>query len=149
MYCHYCRTEIKDVTNNGEIIPKLFSRNCFCDECWEKCFKQIRPANQFVFCVFCGEKIKKGKKFPSVRYCVNCESLTKTPKQYAYSLNRKYPDKVKIVYECPCNVVKKVKHHPDYQEPFIIEKICHSCHMAAHQGKRYKQPSAIIIYDSI
>lgn len=137
MYCHYCGIENNHTINKNKPLSKLDAGNCFCDACRDNFYKKIRPVS-CVFCVFCGEKIKKGKKLPIIRYCEKCSYLTKTPQEYAYYLNKKYPQKIKITYKCRCDIEFKIRHHPDYNKPFIVEELCLSCHQRAHHGHDYK-----------
>ena len=45
----------------------------------------------------------------------------------------KNKDKVCILYECACvtNTTKHL-HHPDYSQPFLVVKLCPSCHFKEH-----------------
>ncbi len=45
----------------------------------------------------------------------------------AHYLVNRYPQKVKILFNCGHDG-KKGKHHPDYKKPFEIELLCHKCH---------------------
>lgn len=53
----------------------------------------------------------------------------------------RHPDKVTVMSECKCNTEHKVKHHPDYNEPFNVVKLCRKCHGKAHStiNKQNKQ----------
>ena len=52
-----------------------------------------------------------------------------TEKQYQANLKmRRNMDKTIITYECPCNNDKKHLHHPDYDRPLLVVKLCPSCH---------------------
>lgn len=138
MYCHYCRARIKKVINKKGEPFKPFGANCFCPDCWEKVFYGKRPTTKHVFCVFCGDKIEFKRRFPHIRYCEKCELLVRTPKKYAYSMNKRYPEKIKVIYECGCGTNRKINHHPNYQQPFLVERLCFSCHGRAHNGHDYK-----------
>ena len=45
----------------------------------------------------------------------------------------KYPEKIKILYECRCKTNKKDHHHFDYKRMFEVYLLCRKCHMAEHQ----------------
>ena len=47
-----------------------------------------------------------------------------------------HPEKTKILYECPCDIDKKVHHHFDYNRPREVIKLCRSCHMKEHKRLR-------------
>lgn len=53
-------------------------------------------------------------------------------KQKVYYLNKKYPEKIIVLCECEHNS-KKQNHHPDYNNPFEIEKLCKHCHYLRHK----------------
>jgi hypothetical protein len=58
-----------------------------------------------------------------------------SPHTEVYLLNKKYPEQIKVIYECPHHG-KKQKHHPDYDKPFEIELLCFACHHIRHKEKR-------------
>jgi hypothetical protein len=43
-----------------------------------------------------------------------------------YYLNKKYPEKIKIIFMCE-HKGKKEKYHPDYNKPFEVEVLCRHC----------------------
>lgn len=53
-------------------------------------------------------------------------------KQKVYYLNKKYPEKIIIMFECEHKGIKQ-NHHPDYDKPFEIEKLCKHCHYLRHK----------------
>ena len=94
-------------------------------------------------CANCG----KERESKQVKYCLECwrdvphESHLKFRKEYAKkypkrrraaSLSRYYKDRVKTLYECPCETEKKINHHFDYDRPYEVIKLCRSCHKKEH-----------------
>ena len=63
-------------------------------------------------------------------------------KQYRANLKmRANMDKLTIIYECPCDNDKKHLHHPDYDRPLLVAKLCPSCHQQEHSRlgtRKYK-----------
>ena len=45
---------------------------------------------------------------------------------------RKEKPEIIIFYECPCNENKKISHHPNYDKPFWVVKLCNLCHKREH-----------------
>lgn len=41
-----------------------------------------------------------------------------------------------VLYECKCISQDKVYHHPNYQKPKEVIKLCHSCHKLEHSRLR-------------
>jgi hypothetical protein len=37
-----------------------------------------------------------------------------------------------VLYECLCKSEKKVRHHPDYNNPLEVYRLCHKCHRKIH-----------------
>lgn len=54
------------------------------------------------------------------------------PKVRAYELNRRNPELIIILSEC-IHQGKKQLHHPDYNRPFEVEKLCLDCHFLRHK----------------
>src|SRR5574343_523661 len=52
---------------------------------------------------------------------------------YAYRTMVKYPDRIKVLYECPCfSTGKKFRHHFDYSRPLDVYLLCGGCHETIH-----------------
>jgi hypothetical protein len=41
-----------------------------------------------------------------------------------------------ILYECACDVEKKLRHHPDYSKPAEVMLLCRKCHAQEHKRIR-------------
>jgi hypothetical protein len=52
-----------------------------------------------------------------------------------------HKEKVNIMGECECSSEKKVRHHPDYNKPYDVIKLCPKCHGKEHSrmNKEKKQ----------
>lgn len=57
-------------------------------------------------------------------------------KAYAQELSHYHKDHLLILYECPCDHPKKHNHHPDYNEPFMVIRLCPACHAKEHARLR-------------
>ena len=79
-------------------------------------------------CKYCGTEIKELYK-----YCSECNKVHPLPKQRAAWMANQYPEKVSILYECPCESDKKMKHHFDYTQPFDVYLVCKFCHGWFHR----------------
>ena len=77
------------------------------------------------------------KPFHGIRKskCIYCTGSEKHPQFKARNLVYKFPHKIKILSECACENVVKIKHHPDYSKPFEVELLCNSCHRRRHFSK--------------
>ncbi len=60
-----------------------------------------------------------------------------------------YPEKVKIIYECPCDDQNKKKHHFDYSFPYDVFLLCQRCHMEEHKKDEPKKEPTRTIEDVI
>ena len=49
---------------------------------------------------------------------------------------RHSPELVMCPYECSCDISHKEMHHPDYSQPYLVVKLCRSCHAAEHRRLR-------------
>jgi hypothetical protein len=59
----------------------------------------------------------------------------------AYRKVNNNPALITVLTECPCNYPMKHKHHPDYNKPFEVIRLCPSCHAAEHKRLRSLQPA--------
>ena len=53
----------------------------------------------------------------------------------AHYLANRYPSRVTVDFDCG-HSGKKVKHHPDYGNPYNVELLCWKCH-GTHKGSNY------------
>ena len=131
MFCHLCGKEDNKKKNSKNEPYKFNLFIISCNDC-RPCFHGIKkkPDLNFVFCVFCGTKIYWVKRRPVRWTCEKCFPIS--PKQRAHSLNQRHPNKIKVIRKCDCVVNRRVKHHPDYNNPFEVEDLCYPCHMKEH-----------------
>lgn len=123
-YCNLCGKEIIAINSRNEM-------NHRCNECRDKTYNDhiINLFGNKRFCVFCGKEIIGPSK-----HCCNPRGITKVTRY----LMKKYPGKIKIVFECICKTDKKYFHHPSHTEPFIVMKLCRSCHYYEHNPQMRK-----------
>ena len=90
------------------------------------------------YCEYCGTKqITSGTK-----YCHRCNKDHYNIKQRSNHMVYKYPERVVVLYVCPCDVENKIKHHFDYSRPFEVYLLCHKCHTWFHgRIRRYCDPA--------
>jgi len=62
----------------------------------------------------------------------------------AADLCLKYPEKIIVTGECNCIHPQKHNHHPNYDFPFSVEKLCPTCHTEKHLHKNNLQDSESI-----
>lgn len=77
---------------------------------------------------------------PPVQECLlGCteryKKMNEDQKKHTRYLTKKYPEKVTIIFECQ-HKRKKENHHYDYNYPYHIERLCHSCHEDRHPKNR-------------
>lgn len=83
-------------------------------------------------------KTRTGKYFlVPHKYCPECNPFDhETDKfrfeNYARTMANEYPERINIVYECPCEA-KKLKHHFDYEYSYDIFLLCQKCHNEEHK----------------
>lgn len=51
----------------------------------------------------------------------------------AEKLANRYPWLCEIEWTCP-HPGRKIKHHPDFKQPFLIQMLCRKCHCATYQN---------------
>lgn len=112
-------------------------------------------------CPICGKEFtSKGAQ----KYCSpECRAQRKTPestleshrkaalrwqksnkdKVNAQSLAKQNPDRLTILYECPCDVNDKHNHHHDYSKPLEVLKLCPTCHRKEHVRLRSLMDEAV------
>lgn len=56
-------------------------------------------------------------------------------KVLAERLSRLFPGECEIEYVCP-HPGPKVNHHPDFSQPFVIQKLCRKCHYNTFRFKK-------------
>ncbi len=57
------------------------------------------------------------------------------------NLMHSHPSCIVILFECACIHPRKHNHHPDYNKPFEVIRLCPSCHAAEHKRLRSLQPA--------
>lgn len=70
--------------------------------------------------------IKNGYAKNKYRYCKNCNPYCSEDERYIThpgSMCRRYPERIKILYECKCRDRKKENHHFDYERIYEVIKI--------------------------
>lgn len=121
-------------------------------------FKYIPKPPKVANCEVCGiEVVYKGKK---VKYCPSCRvahaaqhahkysqteeykeahrrrariwQLSNPEKSKVQSLTKSHPERLNIIYECPCVSAGKHHHHPDYSKTYDVVLLCDGCHAKEH-----------------
>lgn len=54
----------------------------------------------------------------------------------ASSLVKSHPERLNILYECPCEATGKHHHHPDYSKTYDVILLCDRCHVIEHKRLR-------------
>jgi len=147
-FCKYCGNRFEPWKNKSW-LEDVGCRLC-CRDLTEYGYRGIteygKTASPYYFCIHCGAKIGERKKGNHQRkLCEACKKLKTNkraakyieshPNQYsAYELLKKYPDKMIVLYECPCksNGRQKARHHPRYSKPFEVLLLCSACHRKEH-----------------
>ena len=71
-----------------------------------------------------------------IQFCPNCNPYEPGHPRFesrAQTMSNQYPEKNTTLYECPCELPGKLKHHPDYSQPYLIVQLCQRCHMDEHK----------------
>ena len=58
----------------------------------------------------------------------------------AQYLVHRFPTRVQVLYECPCEKDRKEKHHFDYARPYEVLLLCEKCHKAEHSRLHAADP---------
>lgn len=128
---------------------ELIANGNYCRYCGQKrnvcsCKKSYKP-NTDLFCSHCGSVLPKyeartrsGKKIiTSIRweFCPTCNPYPSDHPKFknrARDITNNNKDKLNIISECSCDTTKKVYHHPDYNFPLSVMKLCTRCHWDEH-----------------
>jgi len=82
------------------------------------------------YCILCGRVIPKEPFMLNKKKCPFC--LTdREMKQAVISLSNTSPETA-ILYECPCKDENKINHHPRYDKPFWVVRLCNIDHKVEH-----------------
>lgn len=157
-HCYKCGAKI---TNRNES-----ERPLECINCIDVDYKLM----DHMHCIKCGVKIKKGEvaceqcffgvsdqakispfvvdlsvlepyKVIKDADIINMDEYRFNQKKAVAVANRK---QVQIIYECPCEVERKHKHHWNYEKPLEVMLLCPQCHGAEHRRlNRLKKVSAV------
>jgi len=137
MFCHLCGIENKKELPWGRRSQfgsfSFRHDEVYCDSCRSKINRNITPKVKNVFCVLCNEKMYFKNRRPVAWICDDCASNFRPPKYHAAIMMQKYPEKIKILRECPHKNKKRDRHHPDYSKPFEVELLCRPCHYVANK----------------
>ena len=120
-YCRYCGKE-----------------NCFCGK--------RENSHGGRYCPVCGKHLpeyetttKSGRKILSSSawlHCPTCNQFDETHpkfKQRAREILHHNKQDLNILFECACDSINKVFHHPDYSFPLSVFKLCAKCHWGEHK----------------
>lgn len=100
-------------------------RALFCPECRPVAYNRKRDP------YWKSDQYKKAHR----RHALNWQR--KNPeKQRAQHLATHYPERLNVLYECPCDTKDKHNHHPDYSKPYEVIRLCGPCHRAEHKRLR-------------
>ena len=86
-------------------------------------------------CRYCGNELPKSVYTLTKQKCYLCNPYKNgSVKSKAHTKRAmiKHRDKIKILYECRCRDVRKIRHHFDYKRMFDVFLLCTKCHMAEH-----------------
>ncbi len=147
----------KDRGGTGRFPYEMREGSVLCQSCRENPVPHIRT------CPTCGKEFhpKGGQKWCSPE--CKAQKRGNTPrstieahrkaalrwqksnkeKAKAQSLAKYYPDKLVIVYECPCDAERKHNHHHDYTKPLEVLRLCPDCHRKEHARLRSLMDEAI------
>jgi hypothetical protein len=53
-------------------------------------------------------------------------------------------DEADVIFQCDCADPRKINHHPDYDRPMEVMKLCRSCHAKLHSELRRKEKQMLI-----
>jgi len=157
MICNECKKDFEDHTGKRKYCSKKCAgqskrvkRTCL------NCGNRLTYKNKKFCCVECASKYRKAHR-DDYQYNTHCPSYKKfTPEEakqrllarsvkwqkenkvkvYTALMSRKNKDLLTILYECPCDHPKKQNHHPRYEAPLEILKLCPSCHAKEHKRLR-------------
>jgi len=66
--------------------------------------------------------------FQKPSHCKKCH-----PQREAWAIMKRNPSKIKVLKRCSCEDEFKIRHHPDYSDPYSVEALCRKCHMTDHK----------------
>lgn len=116
-----------------------------CLEHWRKWFSDHRSFYRECtdkYCVECGKPIIENKKR---KRCPSC-----LPGREAfYEEYRKRMKDLSVLFECSCNVSRKINHHPDYSKPTEVYRLCNKCHAIEHRRLRIIRIAIILFYFAV
>jgi hypothetical protein len=127
MFCKACGNEFGENFKFKSSGHKIWD---ICDQCIKMPYqkrKHLFENRKNSFCVACGLKIKKSKKFCDV--CRMKRHIANHKRKLAQYII--FENGYEILYECGCNG-KKLKHHFDYDKPNQVIKLCKQCHGKWH-----------------
>ena len=80
---------------------------------------------------------KCDKEVGQATYCEDHRWTKRNKKAVqAHMKIHRHPERIMILFECSCDNPRKHYHHPDYDKPYEVERLCPKCHFGRHKAWR-------------